>query len=700
MFRKSSLSVVYLIMVLIFTGLMYWISLEGLKLESGVVAVKTASEVSHLEYFGNILSHNFTHPLSVLILQIIAIILVSRILGYLFNRISQPTVIGEIVAGIALGPSLLGLFFPEISEHLFPPGSLEQLKSLSQIGLVLFMFVIGMELDLNILKKKAHDAVIISHASILIPYFLGMVLAYALYSRFAPEGVSFLAFSLFVGIAMSITAFPVLARIIQERGLTKTRLGIIAITCAAADDVTAWCLLAAVIAIVKAGSFVSALYTISMAVLYVLFMLAVARPLLAKMGRMYSSRERMTKTIVAILFLVLLSSAWMAEIIGIHALFGAFLAGVIMPTGPSFRKLITDKVEDVSLVLLLPLFFVFTGLKTRIDLLNDPELWYTSALIIAVAVAGKFGGSALAAKFVGIPWKISLSIGALMNTRGLMELIVLNIGLELGILSDEMFTMMVLMALVTTFMTGPALAFINFLYRNKSQSEDEQSIDAYRTLISFGPALKGKKMLRIAHLLSYGRPETDFTAMHLTPNPDVNRRDAKQYEKESFKPVRAEAKLLDIPLHTLYRVTGDLTRDIISTANKNNFDLMLVGATRSIFTGDQLGGKVKTYLDDIRCSIGVFIDKDFESVTGILLCTDGTENETLIPLLPHLRDKKDFQFRSVNINDSETIAKMNIQLNPANDLLIMNRATWEKLNSLNSPLTENYSILILQYKKD
>jgi Kef-type K+ transport system membrane component KefB len=525
-----------------------------------------------------------------------------------------------------------------------------------------------------------------------------MILAYSLYDRFAPQGVSFLAFSLFIGIAMSITAFPVLARIIQERGLTKTRLGIIAITCAAADDVTAWCLLAAVIAIVKAGSFVSAFYTISMAIMYVLFMLTVARPILAKMGRVYSSRERMNKTIVAILFLVLLSSAWMAEIIGIHALFGAFLAGVIMPTGFTFRKLITDKVEDVSLVLLLPLFFVFTGLKTRIDLLNDPQLWFTSALIIAVAVTGKFGGSALAAKMVGQPWKTSLSIGALMNTRGLMELIVLNIGLELGILSEEMFTMLVLMALITTFMTGPALAFINFLYRNKSQTEEEQSIDAYRILISFGPALKGKKMLRIAHLLSYGRPETDITAMHLTPNPDVSRRDAKQYEKESFKLIKAEAKHLDISLHTLYRVTGDLTRDVISTANKNNFDFMLVGATKSVFTADQLGGKVKNYLDDIHCSIGVFIDKELDKVSGILLCTDGTENESLYPLLPHLPEKKGIVFRTLDIHNQVEMTKMTHMLNPSIDLLIMNRITWEKLNASNSLLTENYSILILQNK--
>lgn len=337
------------------------------------------------------------------------------------------------------------------------------------------MFIVGMELDLNVLRQKAHDAVVISHASIIIPFSLGMVLAYFIYQTYAPEGVQFLSFGLFMGIAMSITAFPVLARIVQERGIQKTRLGATAITCAAADDVTAWCLLAVVVAIVKAGSAGSALYIILLAIVYVAIMIKWVRPLLAKLGARCFHEESTSKGGITIFFLTLIISAYLAEAIGIHALFGAFLAGTIMPEQKNFRKLFTEKIEDVALVLLLPLFFVFTGLRTEIGLLNDAALWKMTGLIILVAIVGKFAGSALAARVVGQNWKDSLSIGALMNTRGLMELVVLNIGYDLGVLTPEVFAMMVMMALLTTFMTGPTLTLINRIF-SKKQVEPEAPV--------------------------------------------------------------------------------------------------------------------------------------------------------------------------------------------------------------------------------
>jgi Kef-type K+ transport system membrane component KefB len=325
------------------------------------------------------------------------------------------------------------------------------------------MFVIGMEVDISVIRKQAYDAVIISHASIIIPYTLGMGLSFFLYQQFAPQHISFLSFALFMGIAMSITAFPVLARIIQERGITKTKLGVMALTCAASDDVTAWCILAVLIAIIKAGSSVSALFTIGLVIFYIAIMLIVVRPALQKLYIVYEKNKMMSKAMMAIVFILLLLSAYATETIGIHALFGSFMAGMIMPHDSSFRKIIIDKIEDISIVLLLPLFFVFTGLRTQIGLLNKGFLWAACGWILLVAVMGKFGGSAIAAKVVGQTWKNSLSIGALMNTRGLMELIVLNIGYDLGILSPEIFAMMVLMALITTFMTNPALNFINWL---------------------------------------------------------------------------------------------------------------------------------------------------------------------------------------------------------------------------------------------
>jgi Kef-type K+ transport system membrane component KefB len=450
-----------------FSALIYVILIIGRKLEAGRTIVIPESGKSQWNEFIGSLVHNLQQPLAILLAQIITIILVARLLGWVCKKIGQPTVIGEIVAGILLGPSLLGMHFPEFSAVLFPAKSLGNLNFLSQVGLILFMFTIGMELDLKMLKNKAKDVVIISHASIIVPFALGMGLAYFIYQSFAPQGIQFSSFSLFLGIAMSITAFPVLARILQERHLQKTRIGAMAITCAAADDITAWCLLAVVIAIVKAGSFVSSLYIIILAASYVFFMIKIIRPLLKRMAGSYTLNEQINKPLVATFFITLILSAYATELIGIHALFGAFMAGVVMPGGMRFKNLLIEKVEDITLLLLLPLFFVFTGLRTEIGLLSDPYLWKVTGLIIVIAVTGKFLGSSLAARFVGQNWKDSLTLGALMNTRGLMELIVLNIGYDLGVLNPVVFTMMVIMALLTTFMTGPSLSLINWFFKDK-----------------------------------------------------------------------------------------------------------------------------------------------------------------------------------------------------------------------------------------
>jgi Kef-type K+ transport system membrane component KefB len=442
-------------------------SRESVAASSGTEQISTASQESALSFFFANSSQNFSHPLSRLLLQITVIIVVSRLLAFLVAKIGQPLVIGEIVAGIVLGPSLLGLFWPEISGLLFPPDSLRNIEILSQLGLILFMFIIGLELDVHLLKDKAHTAIIVGHASIIIPFALGVSLAYFLYSSFAPPQISFPGFSLFMGIAMSITAFPVLARILQERSLTQSPLGVLALTSAAAGDVTAWCILAVLIAIVQAGTITNALFTILLSALYVFAMLMLVRPLLQHLASRSAGAEKWSRAFTVTAFSVLFLSAFTSEVIGIHALFGAFLAGVVMPAEVDFRKRLVVKIEDVSLVILLPLFFASTGLKTQIGLLNDISAWLVCGLIILVAVAGKVGGSLAAAKFTGQSWSESLSLGALMNTRGLMELIVLGIGYELGVLSPTIFTMMVLMALVTTFMTSPALSAIEYVKRKR-----------------------------------------------------------------------------------------------------------------------------------------------------------------------------------------------------------------------------------------
>ncbi|MCA6422082.1 MAG: cation:proton antiporter [Flavobacterium sp.] len=629
--RNLKNTLFYLLVTGGFGYLMYWIIVQGKFLEVGREIVSPTSNDSEWIQFLSSLFHNLQHPLPLLLLQIITIVLVARIFGWIFRKIGQPTVIGEIIAGIVLGPSLFGLYFPDMKEALFPVASLGILQMLSQVGLIFFMFVIGMELDLKVLKNKANEAVVISHASIIIPFALGVGLAYFIYYQFAPPGIEFLSFSLFMGIAMSITAFPVLARIVQERGIHKTRLGTIVITCAAADDITAWCLLAAVIAIVKAGSFVSSIYTIGLAISYVLMMLFVVKPFLKRVGDLYAKKNNIKKPVVAIFFLMLIISSYLTEIIGIHALFGAFVAGAIMPDIAKFRNVFIEKVEDISLILLLPLFFVFTGLRTEIGLINEPYLWKITGYIILVAVVGKFLGSALAARFVGQSWQESLTIGALMNTRGLMELVVLNIGYELGVLSPKIFTMMVIMALVTTFMTGPALDLINFIFKTKDiiiPSEIKKN-SKFKILISFGNNEKGKSLLRLANSLVKGQTEnTNITAMHLTMSDEMHAYNLEEYETTTFEPIIKESVKLNQEITTIFKATGDIETDIADIAKEGQYDLVLVGVGKSIYEGTFLG-KILGFtsriinpdrlLDKFTGKEGLFENSPFDERTRLLI---------------------------------------------------------------------------------
>jgi len=412
-------------------------------------------------FVGRILRGNLRSALAILLLQIIVIIVVARLFGAVFRRIGQPSVMGEMIAGIALGPSVLGLISPAAMDFLFPAFSLPTLGVLSQIGVVLFMFVVGMELDIEHLRERASAFVMVSHASIIVPFLLGAALALLLYPSLAPPGTSFVAFALFMGIAMSITAFPVLARILEDRGMSQSRLGSIALACAAIDDVSAWCMLAFVIAVAKSSDLVSSVAMIAFTLLFIGVMLFVIRPRLTPLIEKRVADRKRTRGLLAGILAFVLASAWVTEGIGIHALFGGFLAGVVMPNVSGFRLFLKDQLEAFSSAALLPLFFVFTGLRTQISLLNDWFGWLTCLGIIIVAVTGKLVGSMLMARWTSMNWRDSFAIGVLMNTRGLVELVVLNIGYDLGILSGRIFVMMVIMALATTFMTGPLLRLVN-----------------------------------------------------------------------------------------------------------------------------------------------------------------------------------------------------------------------------------------------
>ncbi len=388
----------------------------------------------------------------------------SRFVGWAISKIGQPRVHGEILAGILLGPSLLGLLWPRALGFIFPTEIIGALKVLAQVGLVMFMFLIGLELDLTKLRGHGHKAVVISQASILTPIGLGALLALWLYPRFG-QGVGRLGFTLFLGAAMAITAFPVLARVLQETGLSRSRIGVLTITCAAVDDVTAWCLLAFVVAIVKSNGPAGALRTIGLSLLFLAVMVWLVKPAL----------NRMPRIPFWLAICAALASAWITEQIGIHAIFGAFMAGAAMPHRAELQRDIRVKLEQATLTFLLPVFFVVVGLSTRVDLLQTAYLWGVALAVIATAIAGKWGGSMLAARITGERWQDAAAIGLLMNTRGLTELVILSVGLELGVISTTIFTMMVLMALTTTLMATPLLALISPIYHRGMTAEEEET---------------------------------------------------------------------------------------------------------------------------------------------------------------------------------------------------------------------------------
>lgn len=389
------------------------------------------------------------------LLTLAAVILLGHVLARLFVYIDQPPVIGEVIAGIALGPSLLG---SDAANWLLPAEAAPFLGILAQVGVILYMFLVGLELNAELLRHRARTTVAISHASIVCPFILGSGLALLLYPRLATGDVPFTSFALFLGVAMSITAFPVLARILTDRGISKTPLGIVALSCAAADDVTAWCLLALATGVARA-QVGRGLWVAVGAAAYIFLMLAAVRPLARRFIARWDS-DPMPRRMAVAVFIALLLSSLATEWIGIHAIFGAFLLGAVIPHDSAVARGFNQQLTNVVTILLLPAFFALTGMRTRIDLVSGVDQWLFCGLIILIATAGKFGGTLLAARLSGLRWRPAAALGALMNTRGLMELIVLNVGLDLKVISPTLFSMMVIMALVTTMATTPALRLL------------------------------------------------------------------------------------------------------------------------------------------------------------------------------------------------------------------------------------------------
>ena len=404
------------------------------------------------------------------LLALAVVIAAARAVGFAFRHLGQPPVIGEVIAGILLGPSLLGQVWPAAAAYLLPTSVAPFLSVIAQVGIILYMFLVGLDLNPEYLRRNPNTVLAISHASIILPFLLGSALSLLLYPLLATSDVPFTVFIFFMGVSMSVTAFPVLARILTDRGMHQSRLGTIALTCAAAGDITAWCLLAFVISMAKAR-IEDAVQTVLLSLVFVALMLIVMRRVAVKLARREEGEEGVSQGTMGIVFVALLLSAFTTEWIGIHALFGAFLLGAVIPHDSQLARSLTHRLHDFVVVFFLPAYFAFTGMRTQIGLVSGWEQWLLCGLIIVVASLGKFGGSFIAARSAGFTARASAALGILMNTRGLMELIVLNIGLDLKVLSPTLFAMLVLMAIVTTVATTPILDRLN---RGRALLDDAQ----------------------------------------------------------------------------------------------------------------------------------------------------------------------------------------------------------------------------------
>jgi Kef-type K+ transport system membrane component KefB/nucleotide-binding universal stress UspA family protein len=586
------------------------------------------------------------HTVILVLVEVLIVIGLSRLVGLAFKSIKQPLVIGEIVAGIMLGPSLFGLIAPHAAATLFPPETIPFLNVLSQVGLIFFMFLIGLELNSKYLSGNLQAAVLTSNVSIVVPFSLTTILSLLLYPLVSNGTVSFTAFTLFLGAAMSITAFPVLARIITENNLQGTRLGTLALTCAAVDDVTAWCLLALAIAVARHGSIdLQAILTIITSLLYIGFMFTVGRWFLKRLITHYRRAGRLSQFVLALIYMGVVASALITELIGIHLIFGAFLLGAAMPKDAELVRELAIKTEDFVLIFLLPVFFAYSGLKTQISLLNRPELWLLCALILGVAIAGKYIGTYVAARVSGINKREASALGWLMNTRGLTELIVLNIGLELGVISPLLFTMLVIMALVTTFMTSPLLEWtypkrlirldlVEAEVEQETDTEVTESIESfvtpYRILVPVAnpTTQKGLLQLAVGIAFNYGQSavinpfslielEEDYS-FESTPT-EANRLIAERRQQLEELISTLEPPSIYSHIHPIVRISSNVARETAQIAKIEQPDLILVGWHRPAFSNNRLGGRVGQILTTAPVDVAVFVDKGGERLESLLV---------------------------------------------------------------------------------
>ncbi|HEY1358861.1 MAG TPA: cation:proton antiporter [Thermoleophilaceae bacterium] len=571
---------------------------------------------------------SFTKGVAAFFLAAAIVMLVARLFGAAAVRIAQPRVMGEVVAGIALGPTILGWISPGLQAAIFPSDILPAFGTAANLGLIFYMFLVGLEVDLAQLKGRIGQASAISNTSVALPMILGLAIALPLYPILSPDK-KFVAFAVFMGVSMSITAFPVLARILVERRMLKRPLGALTLGCAAIDDVTAWFLIALATAVAASGSGGEVVRTIAEAIAFCLVMGFGVRPLLGRVSDAYDEAGKVPGVWVAAIFALVLLSAYATEEIGVAVIFGGFIAGLVMPRHTGLSEDITRRMEDFVVVLLLPMFFAYTGLKTNIGLLDRPILWWVTLALIGIAIVGKFMGAAMAARITGFDTRASAAIGTLMNTRGLTELIVLNLALELGVISDALFAALVLMALATTFMAGPLLKLIDPDNTYGAPVEEEMDEARERSMAEFPDLEVPERSILVASLgeaelddlraiaepLAASDPPRELILSRLVlPPRSASARGALQTEDALVREANDEVTIarLDaiqrgIATRAVAFTSSDPGDDLVELVEKESVDLLLIDG-RTPLLGDAVPrGPVGTVLRDAECDVAALV---------------------------------------------------------------------------------------------
>jgi Kef-type K+ transport system membrane component KefB len=573
----------------------------------------------------------FGHTLAALFVVIAIVMLAARLMGAAMLKVGQPRVMGEVLAGIALGPTLLGRIAPELQAALFASDVIPYIGAAANLGLIFYMFLVGLELDFGQLKGRIRQTAAISNAGVLLPMAAGLLVALPVYELVAPDDTKFLAFALFMGVAMSITAFPVLARILTERRMLKRPVGAIALAAAAIDDVSAWFLIALATAVATASSATGVAQTIGLACAFCLVMAFLARPLLSRVSVAYEEAGRVPVAWITAIFAGVLLAAYTTETIGIALIFGAFVMGAIMPRRTELTEDVTRRIEDFVVLLLLPLFFAYTGLRTDVGLLERPELIVLSVVLLAVAIGCKFGGAMLAARVTGLGLRESAVIGALMNTRGLTELIVLNLALEKGVISEALFAALVLMALATTFMTGPLLRLLDPNNEFGSPVSDEledarraSSVDApvpapaHSMLVAPQADAAFAQLLALAEPLAHSEPPRELVVARLVqPRSGSAARGGLQtqgmrLDRAWAEMGRARAALLarGVAARAVAFTSVDPGRDLTKLAESEQVDLVMMDGRRPLLGEGVPRGAVGEVLASAPCDVAVLVARE------------------------------------------------------------------------------------------